>query len=229
MNGEQSSALQSFRRVREYLGAHTPAGMPASFAMQVAELDHVIAQLSRSSQEQNASTRAGVVEVHRQRALREALWNDHLVPLSRLARDIFGVPGMDAALRLPRKSADNERLLSAARGMADAAERQRAAFTSQGLAEDFVESLRGAATALEQALGARVETGRQRVKATAEVRVLVQRGGRAVRMLDALLRPKLSPSPELLAAWRDARRRKGAGGRPPVVVDVEAPEVVKVA
>ena len=74
-----------------------------------------------------------------------------------------------------------------------------------------------------------MKSGRQRVKATAEVKVLVKRGTRAVRMLDTLLRPKLSPAPELLAAWKDARRRKGLRGGVPSVEEGPVPEIVKVA
>lgn len=228
MNATQSSALQSYRRVREFLNAHQPANMPAGFAAPVAELDTVLAELSRSAQQQNTSIRAGLSEVRRQRALRDDLWTNHMVPLSRLAREIFGVPGVDAALRLPKRSADNDRVLATAYGMANAAEKERDAFIRHGMADTFVTALRAAAGALEQALGARVESRRERVKATAAVAEQVKRGKRAVRMINALIAPKLAASPEILAAWKDAKRWKtvrAAGTSVPPA----ATEIVKVA
>ena len=228
VNATQSSALQSYRRVREFLNAHQPADMPAGFAAPVAELDVVLTELTRSAQQQNTSIRAGLSEVRRQRALRDELWSNHMLPLSRLAREIFGVPGVDAALRLPKRSADNDRVLAAAHGMANAAEKERDTFVRHGLPETFVTALRAAATALEQALGARVESRRERVKATAAVAEQVKRGKRAVRMINALIAPKLAMAPELLAAWKDAKRWKSirAGGATLPPVD---PDIVKVA
>ncbi len=46
-----------------------------------------------------------------------------------------------------------------------------------------------------EALDARVETGRQRVKARTTVEALVKRGGRAVRVLNAILTAKLAGTP----------------------------------
>jgi len=228
VNATQSSALQSYRRVRDFLNAHQPADMPAGFAAPVAELDAVLAELSRWAQQQNTSIRAGLSEVRRQRALRDDLWTNHMLPLSRLAREIFGVPGVDAALRLPKRSADNDRVLATAHGMANAAEKERDTFIRQGMPDTFVAALRAAASALEQALGARVESRRERVKATTAVADQVKRGKRAVRMINALIAPKLAGAPELLAAWKDARRwstvRAGGTAVPPA-----QPEIVKVA
>ena len=228
MNAVQSSALQSYRRVREFLNAHQPADMPAGFAAPVAELDAVLTELSRSAQQQNTSIRAGLSEARRQRALRDDLWDKHMFPLSRLAREIFGVPGVDAALRLPKRSADNDRVLEAAAGMANAAEKELATFVRHGMPENFVTALRAAASALEQALTARVESGRERVKATTGVKEQVKRGRRAVRMIHALIAPRLAASPELLAAWKDAKRWKGIRAGV-VIVPATEPDIVKVA
>lgn len=55
-----------------------------------------------------------------------------MLPVAQVAREIFGSPGVEAALRLPKRSADNDRLVAAARGMADAAETQKVLFTGKG-------------------------------------------------------------------------------------------------
>jgi hypothetical protein len=217
MNKTQSAALRSFRRVREFLTAHGPADGPPSFAKKVVELEDIMSAMAQQANEQNTGTRLGAGEAKRQRALRETLWNDYMVPIADVARAIYGVPGVKEALKLPTKSADNDRLLSAANGMANAAEADKAVFLEHGLRDDFVDQLKAATKALADALVTRVETGRRRVKATAAVQEQVKRGARAVQVLNAILGPTLRRSPDLKAAWDIAKARsQPAGGGPGV-------------
>lgn len=212
MNKYQSAALRSFRRIREFLSAHAPADATPAFTKKVQELDDVMAAMANEANEQNTGTRLGAIESQRQRALREALWDDHMAPIAELARSIYGVPGVKEALKLPRKNADNDRLLAAASGMANAAESDKAVFVGHGMKEDFVEQLRAATKALADQLVVRVQTGRRRVKATSAVEEQVQRGARAVTALNALLRSTLKRNRDLRAAWRNAKARSDQGG-----------------
>jgi hypothetical protein len=192
----------------------------------VAELDEVMAAMAQQANEQNTGTRLGAGAAQRQRALREALWNDHMVPIADVARVIYGVPGVKEALKLPKKSADNDRLLEA-QGMANAAEAEKAVFLDHGLKDDFVNQLRAATKALQEALLARVETGRRRVRATAAVQEQVKRGARAVQVLNAILGPTLRRNRDLKAAWESAKARTepaGGGGAFPVPVPTTEPE-----
>jgi hypothetical protein len=135
---------------------------------------------------------------------------------------------MGAAFGLPKRSADNDRILATAHGMANAAEKEQATFIRHGMPDTFVTALRDAAAALEQVLNARVDSRRERVRHTTAVREQVKRGRRAVRMLHALVAPKLASSPELLAAWKDAKRFnaiRSEGTAPPRA----EPDIVKVA
>lgn len=211
MNKTQSAAQGSFRRVREFLSAHPPEGAPPSFAKKVAELDDVMSSMSQQANEQNTGTRLGAGEAKRQSALRATLWDDHMVRIAELARSIFGVPGVKEALKLPKKSVDNVRLLSSAEGMANAADAEKAAFLDNGMPDDFVDQLRAAAKALQDALVVRDQAGRRRTKATKSVQLQVQRGARAVLALNALLRPALKKNPDLKAAWKSAKSRKAPG------------------
>jgi hypothetical protein len=206
MNSYQSSILRRFRRVREFLAAHPLTDAPPSFTAQVSELDDVMSKVSDKAQQQNTGTRWSAAEAARQRAFRETLWTHHMLPIARIAREAFGVPGVPESLRMPKKSSDNDRLLSAARGMADTAEREKAVFTGHGLSDDFVERLRGAASTLSDALTARDVAGRSKVQATKGVDVQLKRGSRAVRVINAILAPRLANDPELAAAWKNAKR-----------------------
>ena len=118
MDKKQRSALRRFRRVEEYLTRNAVSGTQ----VKLQQLTDVIRQMTGRGEEQDANNRVVRGETARQTALREALRNQHMVPISRIARRVFGVPGMDVKLRLPSRSKDNEAILNAARGMAQAAE-----------------------------------------------------------------------------------------------------------
>jgi hypothetical protein len=200
------SALESFQKVHEFLTQHQFADAPATLGAQATELDEVIEQLSAGSVDQEAGGRFARVHTESQRTLRNALLTEHLQPISRVAREVFGATGMDRAFRLPRTGTRvNQTLLAAAGAMAEAAQRERDVFLRHGLAQDFIERLRAAATTLAEARDAKTESARRRTTATAAMNDQLKRGRKAVRLLDAILKPRLARDPELLAAWRSAK------------------------
>ena len=138
--------------------------------------------------------------------LREALYTDHLLPISRVAREVFGVTGMDRAFRMPTNTKVNQTLLAAAGAMAEAAEKQKDVFVKHGLPQDFIERFVASASSLAQATNAKTESGRRQVTATAALKDQLKRGRKAVRLLNAVLQPRLAKDPELLAAWRSAKK-----------------------
>jgi hypothetical protein len=220
MTKTQRNALRRFRRVQEFLAANEVS----ETAAQVQQLSEVIRQLAENGAEQDVSLRQSRGEVARQRSLRRALWVHHLVPVSRIARRMFGLPGMDVKFRLPPRRADNEALIDAATGMAQAAESHVAAFVQQGLAPDFVQQLRAATAEVSAAVGTRVQAGQRRTRADETVTALIGRGRASVYMLDAIVSSRLESKPELLAAWKTAKRETdaGGGGAPPADPAAEA-------
>ena len=112
--------------------------------------------------------------------------------------------------------------------MADAASRQPQVFIDHALPVDFVQRLRDAAKALDSVLGARVEAARRRVLATNGLESQLKRGRRAVRLLNAIMAPKLAQDADRLAAWDNARKVNGVPGGPALDAEDEPP-VVKVA
>lgn len=202
------------RRVQEFLTAHPFADAPVDLGKQRVELDEVVGQLSQDAVEQEAGHRLTAAGNKNQRELRRDLWDNHMLPISRVGRDVFGIAGMDRALKLPKKSVTNEVVLAAAGAMAEAASKQEAALIEHGLSKDFVAELRAASAALATALGNRDGTMRRRVTATAGMSDQVKRGRRALRLLNAILAPKLATDPELLAAWNNVRRVKPSAAAP---------------
>jgi hypothetical protein len=224
VNSEVRSIYRCFRRVEEFLAAHNLNDAPANLGRQATELKDVMEQLSREALDQEAAFRLTKAQTKHQRELRRILWDRHMLPISRIARDVFGLQGMDRALRMPHVTSANERVVAAAGAMAEAAERQQAAFVEHGVAMDFVAQLRSAAAELATAMGSRDGNQRRRVEATRNVRQLVKRGRRALRLLNAILQVRLADDPSRLAAWDNVRAvkeaRGGTGGSP-------APELVE--
>jgi Xaa-Pro aminopeptidase len=90
--------------------------------------------------------------------------------------------------------------------VAEAAQKASDVFVKHGLLQDFIEQLKASASALETARNATVESTRRRLTATAALHDQVKRGRKAVRLLNAILEPRLAKDPERLAAWRSAKR-----------------------
>ena len=205
------STLNSFQRVQEFLTQHSVSEAPAGLGAQAAELGAVIARLSSESVGQEAGRRFVRVHAESQRQLREALLKEHMQPISRVAREVFGVTGMDRAFLMPKQSNVNQPVLAAAGAMAEAAGKTQDVFLTHGLAPDFIEQLKSAASALDTTRNARTESARRRVTATAAVQDQLKRGRRAVRLLNAILAPRLARDPGQLAAWRSAKRPRPSG------------------
>lgn len=227
MRRKDRSTFDSFQRVKEFLTQHPLADEPASLGAQAAELDDVIQRLSDDAVKQETGSRYAQVHIERERALRASLYADHLQPISRIARDVFGVSGMDRAFRVPRNVRVNQPLIAAARAMAESAEKEKDVFLRHGLPQDFIEQLRAAASALDETRTAKTESARHRVTATASVQDQIKRGRKAVRLLDAVLVLRLRNEPELLAAWRIARKVRPTAA--PVVAVDGADAALKVA
>jgi len=210
MNRVSRNTLATFQSVQEFITQHPLADAPALLGAQAQELGAVIEGLTASAVDQEAGMRFQRVHVQSQRTLREALYMQHMRPISLVAREVFGVTGTDRAFRLPKTRRVSQTVLNAARAMAQAAENNRGVFVLHGLADDFVDQLRSAIDALTQARTSKTSNLRRLVTATASTDGLVKRGRKAVRLLDAILVPRFAQEPELLAAWRTAKKVRPA-------------------
>ena len=200
------STLSSFQRVKEFLTQHPLSDAPATLGPQALELNDVIDRLSTDSVDQEAGTRYVRAHVESQRKLRRTLYTEHMLPISRVAREVFGATGMDKAFRMPKSAKVTQVLLAAAGAMAEVAEKQKDVFIQHGLPQAFIDQLKASAKAIEEARDARTESARRKVTATAAVKDQLKRGRKAVRLLNAILTPRLAKDPQLLVAWRSAKR-----------------------
>lgn len=223
MNKKQLNTMRRLRSVQEFLTTNQVAGTAA----QLAVLSDILRQLGEMGVEQDESDRQTRGEVRRQRALRQALRARHLKPIWRFARRILGTPGLEVKFAMPEDGADNEAFIQAATAMAQAAEEHAPVFIEQGLPKDFVQQLRRATADLQAAVATRVQVRQRREKAGEVVAALVDRGAASVDMLDAIVSSRVD-TPELLAAWKTAKRFKQLGGGVAALAAPEAP-ALKVA
>lgn len=208
MEKKQRSALRRFRRVQEFLTTNQVEG--TSVKLQV--LDQVVREMTSKGEEQDASDRLGRGVTARQAALREALRNRHMAPISRIARRVFDVPEVRAKFQLPKKRADNVAILNSARGMAQVAEQHAAVFTQEGLPSEFLAQFRGAIDELAGTLLVRDQSQNRRKSSGEALSSLVKRGVAAIDVLDAIVKPRLESQPDLLATWDSVKRHIEVGG-----------------
>lgn len=226
MTKKQRAALRRYRRVQDFLRKHQ---VPAT-SVKLQVLDDIIRKMSEGNEEYDASTRLTRGETARQKALRDDLWNKHMVPISRIARRVFGVPGMDVKFVLPKKRSDNDTILGGAQGMVQAAEPHESVFVEQeGLPPDFLQQFRDGIAALASALPKRVEVQRRKQTSLKALEQLRKNGVAAVDVLDAIVKPRLADQPELLAAWKTAKRPIEPGGSGGGVQVPDITPAVKVA
>jgi hypothetical protein len=230
MNANHANRLQMIRRVRELVGdrANDPV-----LQEPVSQLDAVLARLRESSVTQDNALRRRRSLTASINASARALRLDLLRPAYLAMAAAF--PGGDGeveslrqATRPPAQGANYERLLVAARSMAQAIEGNEAAFVAAALPAGFAARLRGAADALEGLIVARSNEEQRRAAATRGNDAESKRGVALVRLISALIQPSLRGDPQREVAWAKAvklafRPASSARGETPAPVPVPTP------
>jgi hypothetical protein len=155
MDRPQGRTLQSLEDARAFLDEHTDklAAINTTGARQ--ELDRAIADAAAHATDQTGHALVAEGTTQKQRALRHALLRDHMSPVARIARARLPHTPELAPLRMPRSNPSVQRLASAARGMAQAAEAHADVFLAAGLPAEFIAQLNDAVGALVRSVGAR--------------------------------------------------------------------------
>lgn len=197
------SAQRRFIRVTDFLTTTPVEGTQVKLQV----LEQIVRDLTENGQEQDVNVRVTRGETARQRSLRRALWSHHMVPISRIAKRAFGIPGLDQKFALPPRRADNEAILAAARGMLQAAEAHVEVFVKQeGLPASSFAAFRKAIDDLASALATRIESQRRKQLSNETLHKLVKRGVATIDVLDAIVTPRLESQPALLATWKLQKR-----------------------
>lgn len=206
MLSKQKEAVQVFTRVRDFLKAQPPEVGYGSVDGVVKQLEAVIAELEQNARDQDARHRGAKEGTQLKRAQIRALRGEFMRPIAEAARSIFrSDPASLSAFEMPEVR-DYVGTIAAGEAMAETASRHVPAFVAHGLPEDFVARMQAAATSLRTQLAARDQEFGRRSASTAALRLAYARGRSLVRMLDAMVAPRLASAPPRLAEWRTLSR-----------------------
>jgi len=134
------------------------------------------------------------------------LRENHMRPIAEVAKQkLRDVPEFHA-LTMPPGNATSAQLVARATAMADAAQSYERVFTDVGLPDDFITNLRSTAGDVSKSIDDRKQHTGKRKGATAGLEAEEKRGRSMLRLLDAIVRPRLGTNDALLAEWKSARR-----------------------
>jgi hypothetical protein len=212
MQGRISKLLEMLNRVDAMLSAHPEfaslSGSPARAA-----LTATIGDLETHDAEQDHGTRASKGETARQRALRQALLVQ-MRGLAAAARLKLRKSPEFVEFKLPPSSAAVEKVLTAAKGMSEAAKRNEATLLTAGLQPDFIAQLITATDAVRSSITGRAGHQGTRSNATASLKALSSDVRHVLKVLDAVVLPIVHGEPGLSAEWKAAKRLGKKTGAP---------------
>lgn len=214
--------MQVLRRVRDFLITRNIPVAIGTISQQVEELTAVINRMSSHAVEQESRFRAAKAATKSKERLMRQLTEEYMRPISRVAPSLFrNNAELRQALLMPRFR-DHERLLASAYAMADRVSPFAEQFVAKGFVPDFVERLRKAADAFKESIDGRsLDVGRRAASTAGQLEEL-RRGRELVRLLDAMVWPRLAEEPDLAAEWASLTRfRPSSGGEPVVPVEGE--------
>lgn len=224
MLGRQKQVWEAFARVQDWLTRNAPReGTP--IARVLAEYRDVVARVERAAAHQVTGCREGLDATRALRGVVRALRDEHLRPLSviaRAARDESIV--FENACRLPDRRLPVTKLLAEARAIREVAEKQSALFIHFGRREDFVARLDGAIAEVVSKQRRRDRAKSLQVGATAGLRVHLRRARSLLEILDCHVVSTFADDHARLAEWHLMRRVQLKPGvehrRPAAIPDI---------
>jgi hypothetical protein len=212
MNAIAIRKLDMMKRVKRFILENPITPEIPRLTAANTEVVNTITALETAAQNQvtgSGQSEGGVdLRVTKARELREYLKN-----VSRTARALeVDHPGISPIFRLPR-SGSYPALIAKAQAVIAAATPLEAAFVDAGLPATFLTELQALLTAFEDATSQKHEGGITQVLGTAGLKAKANLGVKAATRLDAYVRNHFRNNPEMLAAWKHARRIEKAPRR----------------
>jgi len=205
MHATQAAVLATLRQVRKFLDDRKEELSGIDLAGAGTNLDDVIAQFTAQSIDQNAGTTHRISETARIAMLRRALRVGQMKPIAVVARATLRESPELKPFLLPGAATSSTQLIATAASVAEQAKNHEQVFIEGGLPRDFIAQLNAAATALMECLASRGEGQTRAIGATTAIAPLTQRGRSVLRVLDALITPKLFLNDRLLGEWKTVR------------------------
>jgi hypothetical protein len=204
MKTRQSVLLDTAQKVQVFLDANANVIGP-NIGSARRNFDDAVDQLKAMAVTQSGGVIASRGATALQRALRSNLRNGHMNAITQVAKIALpNVPEIQQ-LAVTTQHLSAQALVAAAQAMADAAEKYTSIFTQNGLPDDFVAQLRSAADAVTQSGMGRSLTVSNTSAATQGMQAQESRVRLLLKLLNALVVPKLGTDATLLAKWKAAR------------------------
>lgn len=206
MRTRTRQGLQTLRRAHQFLAGGTYQTAMGELTPHVEVLGRLVEELAQHVVEAGHRGQLARVATTDKRTKGDALLREYLRPIARLAPVVFAADSAErAGFRLPRRR-NEELLLQVAESFVEQCAAHEARFVAGGLAPDFVQRVRGAVAAYRAAITERGLVIGRRVAATAGMEHLLNKGREQVRVIDAMLVPRLASTPDTLAQWRSIAR-----------------------
>jgi hypothetical protein len=217
MNHHEFSHSDMLRRVRDFSAARAADFPPNSLGHTL--FTGIAATVIEI--EQFASTQTSSVGSSRQATESKGLARDTLLDemeaITLTARAMaLDDPGLENKFRIPRNASDQE-VLNAARAFLTDATPLAAEFIRHEMPPDFLDDLRAAIADMEQVITERNHSREDRITSTASLGLIIAKGIKLVKQVNAVVHNKYRNDPATLAAWVSAshiERRKSKPSPP---------------
>jgi hypothetical protein len=207
MRVRQSALIDTAHHVQAFLDANASL-LGANILPARQNLDDAVALLTTLAATQSGGIMAAKGATARQKALRATLRNNYMKPVSTVAKLLLPDVPEIGSLQAKTRNLSTTQLVAAAHGMADAAEGYADVFTQNGLPNDFVAQLRNAADAVTASVAGRQATQATTSGAVSGMLAQESRVRSLLKLVNALVVPKLGTNASLLAQWKSARAIK---------------------
>lgn len=181
---------------------------PADFSANTTAVNNfaAVAEVIGKLRDHSAAQTSGAVgrTTTQKSVLRDAI-RTKMKEIARTARAL-GIDnvGLHQLFSVPNNNNDTE-LTATAREFSSEAQKFKADFISLGMTDDFIEDLTADITAFDQALNEKATARVEGVTATASIDDEIERGMKAVKILDAIVRNIYRNNSAKLAAWTSAK------------------------
>jgi hypothetical protein len=202
MMSRQGRSLATLRRSQQFLTTNDGVLGTINQSVARAALDSAVTQLATAAASQSAGSKNAVGATARQVELRQTLREVHMKPIATIAREQLASTPEFKALRMPPSNASVAQLVAWATSMAEAATANAAVFTSSGLDADFATQLTTAAAAVRASVDTRAQSLGRQINATTGLKAAEKSGMSALRVINAIVVPRLSGNLPLLAEWK---------------------------
>jgi len=211
------------RRVHEFLTRQPVSVVMGDLALPMAQLEATIKELESHGADSESRRRSSMAGTGRINALTRQARLEYMRPLARAARLLFRHdPALRASLQVRLGLRRPSAVIEALRGMADVAAPYKDALLKAGFAEDFSQRMHAFADLLKGAIDARAQELGKRAGASVGLVHEAERGRQLVRLIDAMVSPRLEATPIMLGEWKSLLKQGRV--RPPVdVVQPVAP------